>query len=525
MEILKLRLHNFKTFTDFELDFETLNPGLYPILGDVGAGKTTISEAILFGLYGNSSLLECNVGDLVKWGNQTGTVELYINSNSNFIYIKRVLAVSKRADLRNVMVWVNNTRLTGPNMNSIQETLETEYYDTPKLAVTALSIISFNNFIPVSCVRQSAIKQIISGLFNINILDSWIKNIKKTKRERIDNINTLKLEVENLTGQAIVYNKYLNCTKTPFDDLIKTQESQIKRMQVLRDKLDGAIQYFDGLLSPINSEYHRIKEIGKLKKFIQNPDSSNIHRCPLCHNMVNSAQLQVIKNTEKSDLEHIIDIKSKIDEIKNKKKEAIEKLNTELNIVHEQNKKTEAEIFSYEKSPVNGGDIIRLENAIKERSDSIAEQNKEIDILNSIIEYLDFEIRQKYIETLLPAINKNILKYATALGAPWNIRLNQNFNFDIIIDDEIRQPAVLSTGQRKITDIIIILALLNTIIKISNINILFFDEAFNNLSENIKSRVFKLLEEIAEKEGKKIFITDHSNSLLNTKFAKNAITL
>jgi DNA repair exonuclease SbcCD ATPase subunit len=50
MYIEKIKIENFKSIYDpLELDFTNIK-GLWKINGDVGSGKTTIGEAVIFGL-------------------------------------------------------------------------------------------------------------------------------------------------------------------------------------------------------------------------------------------------------------------------------------------------------------------------------------------------------------------------------------------------------------------------------------------------------------------------------------------
>ena len=50
MIINKIKINNFKSIYDeLELDFNDMG-GLWKISGSVGSGKTTIGEAIIFGL-------------------------------------------------------------------------------------------------------------------------------------------------------------------------------------------------------------------------------------------------------------------------------------------------------------------------------------------------------------------------------------------------------------------------------------------------------------------------------------------
>ena len=92
MKIQKIKIERFKSFYEpYELDFEQVK-GLWKIAGSVGSGKTTIGEAILFGLFG--SITGKNNGDLVSWGQKVGIVELWCRSNGRDIYIKRTININ-----------------------------------------------------------------------------------------------------------------------------------------------------------------------------------------------------------------------------------------------------------------------------------------------------------------------------------------------------------------------------------------------------------------------------------------------
>ena len=55
MKPVRLEMKAFGSFAEGEIDFTRLDPQLYLIAGDTGAGKTTIFDAIMFALYGEAS--------------------------------------------------------------------------------------------------------------------------------------------------------------------------------------------------------------------------------------------------------------------------------------------------------------------------------------------------------------------------------------------------------------------------------------------------------------------------------------
>ena len=89
MYIQKIKIENFKSIYDpIEIDFSIVN-GFWKISGSVGAGKTSIGEAIIYGLFG--SVGGKNQADLISWGRKHGMIEIWCTSKARNIYIKREL--------------------------------------------------------------------------------------------------------------------------------------------------------------------------------------------------------------------------------------------------------------------------------------------------------------------------------------------------------------------------------------------------------------------------------------------------
>ena len=86
MRISRVEIHNFKCIRDLSIDFENIT-GLWEIEGVVGAGKTTIGEAILFSLFGR--LGDKPNSSLVTWGESTSKLEMWCSSSNHDIYIQQ----------------------------------------------------------------------------------------------------------------------------------------------------------------------------------------------------------------------------------------------------------------------------------------------------------------------------------------------------------------------------------------------------------------------------------------------------
>ena len=195
MKIQKIRIENFKSFYEpYELDFDKVK-GLWKVSGSVGSGKTTIGEAILFGLFGTIS--GKNIGDLVSWGQKQSTVELWCHSNNRNIYIKRNIFLGSS----NIYVEVDGEELIFTNKRNAQQQLETDYYDVSRVTMELLCIISFNNFKSLATLNKGETKQFLDQVLGFYTLTEYSDACKRLKQENDVELNKINTKISNLTAQ------------------------------------------------------------------------------------------------------------------------------------------------------------------------------------------------------------------------------------------------------------------------------------------------------------------------------------
>ena len=136
MHIHDIKITNFRScYGEHYFNFDEVN-GLIKLSGPIGSGKTTLGEAIIWGLYG--SVKEHNNPNLISWGTNFCQVELNITSKNKEIYIKRNIR-------EQLYVTINGKLISASNKKDYQNILE-EFYDVPRLAMEKMCIISFNSF-------------------------------------------------------------------------------------------------------------------------------------------------------------------------------------------------------------------------------------------------------------------------------------------------------------------------------------------------------------------------------------------
>ena len=160
---------------------------------------------------------------------------------------------------------------------------------------------------------------------------------------------------------------------------------------------------------------------------------------------------------------------------------------------------------------INTQEIVKLKEQINELEQSLIafqKDDNEWDMLHGI---LSNSIRSKILESFIPVLNKNILKYTQKLQQPYLVQFDSNFKCNITIygfDKDI-QISSLSTGQLKTVDMIIILGVLGTIIGSNGINIIFLDELFSNLDAKLRNDMCMVLKECLEPDNT-MFIISHT---------------
>ena len=117
MKIKDITIRNFRSiYGELYLDFNDLQ-GLIKLSGVIGSGKTTVGEAILYGLYGK--VKEHKNPSLCSWHvkNNECSVEMNLISKNKEINIKRSLTDP-------LEVKVDGKLLSASNKRDTQEILE-----------------------------------------------------------------------------------------------------------------------------------------------------------------------------------------------------------------------------------------------------------------------------------------------------------------------------------------------------------------------------------------------------------------
>ena len=511
MYIRKIRIDKFKSYYEpYELDFDEVR-GLWKVSGPVGSGKTTIGEVILFGLFG--TITGKNNGDLVSWGQKSAFVELWCRSNGRDIYIKRKISSSGTSS---IYVEVDGEELIFTNKRDAQAQLEKEYFDVSKVTMELLCIISFNNFKSLATLNATDTKKFLDQVLGFYTLTEYADVCKVLKSENDKELNNIERQIQRVTAQIQTLNDMSNMEIV--EGSIEVTTNLIKEIQekvkVILDEHGKFTTDLNNKNAGLRSEASKLQALGQAKT----KEIAFIEKgiCPTCGAPIDQSQLEE-KRVERSVL--LKQYQDLAEEIKK---------NTEL--VNSSNVECQNKLKPYKvEIEQHKEHIVRLREQAKRQGvnqSEIDRLNVELDNLatkydlckadctswDRLCGILANDVRAKILDSFIPALNKNIMRYATELHQPYIVKFDNSFKCSISLcgyNNDIPISS-LSTGQLKTVDMMIILGVLGTVIGASSTNVIFLDELFSNLDGNLRNDMCSVLRSFIS-ENDTMFVISHQD--------------
>ena len=511
MQIQRIKIENFKSiYEPFEIDFNNIK-GLWKISGSVGSGKTTIGEAIIYGLFGTVN--GKNNGDLISWGRKKGFVEIWCVSKGRSIYIKRELKSYGQSPL---YVEVDGEEIVFTNKRDAQQQLEQEYYDTSKVMLELLCIISFNNFKSLATLNAGDTKKFLDQTLGFYTLTEYAEACKELKAENLTNISRLnnlisqlesqveKLEelsnVEIIEGNMDTVKLQINEFETEYKEVSNKYNDEQKLLETEKVNL---CQKRASIVTLGNNKKHEIEFIEK-------------GICPTCGAPIDQSQLEIKKQEKDLLTKSYLEIQEKIKAIDNQ----ISTLNLEKTHETDSIWRTITSLKQLltrleeqaKRLGLNRGEIDSIRLKIAEYDKERVKYQTEDAQWEQLYNILSHQIRAEVLQSFIPTLNLNILKYTQRLHLPYIVQFDSNFKCNIRlcgIDKDIPVSS-LSTGQLKTVDMVIILGVLGTVIGSNGINIMFLDELFSNLDAGLRNEMCQVLREIVS-DDMTIFIISHTD--------------
>ena len=521
------------------------------ILGENGSGKSTMLDALCFGLFGKG-FRKVSKNSLINSVNQRGMVvevEFAIGSKQY-----RVVRGAKP----NVFEIFLNDRIINQdaNMRDYQEQLEKQILKLNYKTFTQVVILGSSSFTPFMQMNQSDRRGIIEDILDINIF-SIMNGLLKTRMTGLKSeLHDLDYEIRLSEDRIETYKKHIKSLGDnrrqkieDFNESVDAAQTNVNNLQEECNSLlenVGSLQNETSDSEKIKSKLTKTKELEKQLNDARTRGTKEIKfyedtdECPTCHrDMEDDFKQEKIQTTT----ERVTEIDKAINELSqnvidiNKRLSEIEEIQSKVDTLNRQVAQKQNEISASNQyiTKINGEiEKLKSENV----TDDSAKLNTELKVLkghNTEKETLidkrsyydiaalllqDSGIKTKIIRQYLPIMNKLINKYLASMDFFVQFNLDEGFNESI--KSRYRDAfsyANFSEGEKMRID----LALLFTwraIAKLKNsvnTNLLVLDEVFDSsLDEGGTDEFLKILHTLDGDTN--TFIISHKGDVLTEKF-------
>jgi len=536
-------------FTEIKLDKSTNTL----IIGNNGAGKSTILDALCFGLFGKP-FRKINKPNLVNSINNSDTI-----IEVEFSIGKKHYKIIRGIKPNLFEIFCNGTMVNqDAKSKDYQDFLEKSILKFNYKSFTQIVILGSASFVPFMQLSPADRRTIIEELLDIQIFTSMNGLIKERmsgiKEESSKNKYAMEFVSEKIKMQKqnIEEHKQHNDAEiekkrqeiTDSETQISTMAKDIiliqKHIDVLNNRISDKISMerkSSKLIQMESKLESRLKKLEKEEKFYEEN-----HDCPTCKQGIadefRHSQLDGINQTKGEVGVAIKDIEKQI-QATNKRIEEVQKI-----VKHIQDHNNEIVKHNSTISAINtfigklNKEITELSTKkqnLTEENDKLKELKTELTSLIKIQEDLAVEkhyheyaaallkdngIKTKIIKQYLPIINKLVNKYLKSMDFFVNFNLNENFEETIKSRhrDEFSYSN-FSEGEKMRID----LALLFTWRQVAkmknstNTNLLILDEVFDSSLDSVGTDEFlKLIHEMGTETN--IFVISHKGDQLFDKF-------
>jgi DNA repair exonuclease SbcCD ATPase subunit len=527
MRLTKIEWRNFASYGNKiqSLTFDE-NTGLYLVVGENGAGKSTISDVITYGLYGKLD------------GKKLKDIPNRINGNAwvkiTFISNGEEYSVERGIDPSIFNLYVNDTIYDKAGSRSVQEYLTDDIIQIPNYVFNntiSLSINDFKSFLKMSPADKKSIIDKIFGFYVINEMRDLLKDESKAIKE---NMARLSGEIDGLTRTLSRTQEELQSLseKIKEDSKGKTEdlEEKISKFSSLLDMHKEKVSQFNSLETEVSdqvkSAYRAVTTAKESKRTIeQKIRLYENDKCPTCTTDLSGSFHQGLKdelNKQLSDFNSVIDSHQenydsalkKEAEIRKEKTTITEKGNkiiVNINSIKEELKKLKSV------SAVRGLDSLKkisedTRESIQEFSQERSKEEKKSEWIKKIEDILgDKGVKQLALRTILPSLNGNIAELMGSLHLPYTVTFDEDFNASVVHMGEEISTSTLSTGEMKKVDFAVLLSVIKLMkIRFSSINLLFLDEIFSSVDPDGVYTILNTLRKICDDLGLIVFVINHA---------------
>ena len=535
------------TFTEIELDRNSTTL----IVGENGAGKSTILDALCFGLFGKPFRVISKTQLINTINDREAVVEVEFSIGTKKWKVIRGIKPNT-FEIYCDGVMINQEA----NSRDYQKYLEQNVLRLNYRSFTQVVILGSSTFIPFMQLRAAHRREVVEEILDIKIFSTMAMLLKQKIKDVNDEIKELDHQYDMAVEKISMQQNFIDDMKANKDQIVKEKQTQFdKNSEVKGEREHQILQYEDHQLElakeindkeKVEEKFAKLKDLRatlteKHKRLTKDLEFFNENQnCPTCLQDIESSHKETMVGEKQDQIKEIVEgaqqlktelevVTTRLNEVNEIVKEIREidieraKLNSSIAELTKYNDNLQEEINSFEQGSVSQSDLDKLQT-MKDECRGIAgkrtERKEERVYTTAVKEVLDDTgIKTKIIKQYLPIMNQLINKYLMSMEFYVNFNLDENFNETI--KSRFRDTfnyASFSEGEKMRID----LALLFTwraIAKMknsTNTNLLILDEIFDSSLDGAGTDEFLRILNTLDNEN--VFVISHKGDQLQDKF-------
>ena len=536
-------------FTEIKLD----NKQNTLVVGENGSGKSTMLDALCFGLFGKA-FRNINKPNLLNSINDKEcVVEVEFDTNNKSYKLIRGIKPNK------FEIYCDGELLNqNAAIKDYQEHLEKFILKMNYKSFTQIVILGSASFVPFMQLSASDRRTIIEDLLDIQIFSTMNGLLKDRLSNNKDLTEGIKAQIQLEQQKYDLKKQFIDSAKTDNQERVVQYVGEIQNsqsvVQTLHEEIGGLTQDVAQLTQQVSNKIEiedKVKKLGKLEsqiesnlskfqkdiRFFQSNDS-----CPTCRQAIamefKETELTVLTDKAEKCTHGLSELEQKLIAEQNKlnsiaeiqrqiqsKQVDIATKNTTIIETEKLIKRLQKQIEELKQKNESTEKLEKELNSIKDTLNNLKndlrvliESKSYFEVASSLLK--DTGIKTRVIKQYLPIINKLVNKYLASLDFFVNFNLDESFKETIKSrhrDDFTYNN--FSEGEKQRIDMALMLTW-RAVAKLknsSNTNLLILDEVFDSsLDANGTEELMKILHML---EGVNLFVISHKGDILQDKFA------
>ena len=546
----KVRWKNFlstgNAFTEIELDKNDSTL----IVGENGAGKSTMLDALCFGLYGKP-FRKVKKDQLINSVNgRDVVVEIEFSTHDHSYLIRRGIKPSIFEIHQDGYLLDQDAAA-----RDYQEMLEKNVLKLSMKSFTQIVILGSSSFVPFMQLTTNVRREVIEDLLDIRVFSSMALLLKDRVATNRQSLAMIEHDITNTINNIKLQEKLRKDLTQEKKDKIDEYRSRIEdaRAAIMRDEAEATTleTEINDLLEQIEDKdtvSARIQKILNLESNLEKKKANarktikfyhDNDECPTCTQTLD-ATIKCEKIEEKERIVSEVDdalqtLQSSLGEAElrlneisgiqreiNSRQHLLRDVHTSIKTHQKEVSLWNKEIQSAEQTTASFNEATILELAeeqtllLKKKQQSLDEREM-YDLATVILR--DSGIKSRIIKQYIPVINKLVNKYLAAMDFFVKFELNESFEEKILSRhrDDFTYDS-FSEGEKMRIDLSLLFTW-RSIARMKNsasTNLLILDEVFDaSLDNNGCDEFLKIIHDL---EGSNIFVISHKGDVLHDKF-------